>query len=127
LKDFAERYPDNVAINYNYALSLWDQEGGQQGNGLDKIEGLLHKAVSRAPESYEPHFNWEYCWKARSTTRTQSGNCARLRGWSQSSLPRTFISQCCTSELEIRLLRRGKVLSCARLKTKTERPILLRL
>jgi tetratricopeptide (TPR) repeat protein len=56
LKDFAERYPDNVAINYYYALSLWDQGGGQEGNGLDKIEGLLHKAASRAPEWYEAHF-----------------------------------------------------------------------
>ena len=56
LKDFAERYPDSAAIDYYYALSLWDRGGGREGNGLDKIESLLRKATSRVPQWYEPHY-----------------------------------------------------------------------
>ena len=54
LEDFAERYPDNAAINYYYAVSLWERGGGKQGKNVDKIEALLRKAVVEAPEWYEP-------------------------------------------------------------------------
>jgi tetratricopeptide (TPR) repeat protein len=56
LQDFAQRYPENAAANYFYALSLWERGGGEQGRGLDKIERLFRKAESLAPEWYEPHY-----------------------------------------------------------------------
>ena len=56
LQDFAQRYPENAAANYFYALSLWERGGGEQGRDLDKIERLLRKAESLAPEWYEPHY-----------------------------------------------------------------------
>ena len=56
LEDFAERYPDNAATNYYYAFSLWQRGGGQEGNNLAKIEGLMRKAEAKAPQWYEPHY-----------------------------------------------------------------------
>lgn len=56
LKDFAERYPQNPAANYEYAVSLWDRGGGEQGRNLDKIEALLRQAIATAPQWYEPHY-----------------------------------------------------------------------
>jgi tetratricopeptide (TPR) repeat protein len=56
LQDFAERYPGNAAANYYYAFSLWQRGGGEEGESLDKIEGLLRKAEAQAPEWYEPHY-----------------------------------------------------------------------
>lgn len=56
LKEFAERYPQNAAANYEYAVSLWDRGGGEQGRNLDKIEALLRQAIARAPRWYQPHY-----------------------------------------------------------------------
>ena len=56
LRDFVDRYPDNAATNYFYALSLWERGGGQQGRNLERIEQLLRKAESLSPEWYEPHY-----------------------------------------------------------------------
>lgn len=56
LQDFAQRYPDNAAANYFYALSLWERGGGQQGRNLEKIEQLLRKAEALSPQWYEPHY-----------------------------------------------------------------------
>lgn len=56
LKEFAERYPENAAANYFFALSLWERGGGVQGHGDDEIERLLHKAEALAPNWYEPHY-----------------------------------------------------------------------
>lgn len=56
LKDFAERYPDNAATNYFYALSLWKRNGGDGGSDLDTIGRLLHKAEALSPGWYEPHY-----------------------------------------------------------------------
>jgi tetratricopeptide (TPR) repeat protein len=56
LKDFAERYPDNAATNYFYALSLWKRNGGDGGSDLDAIGHLLHKAEALSPGWYEPHY-----------------------------------------------------------------------
>lgn len=56
LRDFAERYPGNAAANYYYAFSLWQRAGGEEGKNLDKIEGLLRKAETEAPDWYEPHY-----------------------------------------------------------------------
>ncbi len=56
LKVFAERDPDNAAMNYFYALSLWERGGGQQGRNLEKIEQLLLKAETLSPDWYEPHY-----------------------------------------------------------------------
>lgn len=56
LQDFAERYPENAAITYYYAYSLWQRGGGEEGKNLDKIEALLHRAEARAPGWYEPHY-----------------------------------------------------------------------
>jgi tetratricopeptide (TPR) repeat protein len=56
LKDFAERYPENAATNYFYALSLWKRGGGDEGRDLDEIGRLLHKAESLSPGWYEPHY-----------------------------------------------------------------------
>jgi tetratricopeptide (TPR) repeat protein len=56
LKDFAERYPDNAATNYFYALSLWERGGGAENRNLAQIERLLHKARILSPGWYEPHY-----------------------------------------------------------------------
>jgi tetratricopeptide (TPR) repeat protein len=56
LQDFAQRYPENAAANYFYALSLWERGGGDQGRDLDKIERLFRKAETLSPEWYEPHY-----------------------------------------------------------------------
>jgi len=56
LQDFAERHPENAAMNYYYALSLWERGGGEEGKNLDKIEGLLRKAEIESPGWYEPHY-----------------------------------------------------------------------
>jgi len=56
LEDFAERYPQNAAADYEYAVSLWDRGGGEQGRNLDRIEALLRQAIARAPKWYEPHY-----------------------------------------------------------------------
>src|SRR5437879_4481990 len=52
---FAERYPQNAAASYEYAVGLWDR-GGEQGRELDKIEALLRHAIERAPQWYQPHY-----------------------------------------------------------------------
>ena len=44
LRDFVERYPENAATNYFYALGMWERGGGDQGKDLVKIERLLRKA-----------------------------------------------------------------------------------
>jgi len=56
LREFAERYPENAATNYYYALSLWERGGGQEGRNLTRIEELLRKAETRNPGWYEPHY-----------------------------------------------------------------------
>ncbi len=56
LKDFAERYPDNAATNYFYALSLWERGGGPERRNLAQIERLLQKAQILSPRWYEPHY-----------------------------------------------------------------------
>lgn len=56
LKVFAERYPDNAATNYFYALSLWERGGGEEHRNLGQIESLLHKAEILSPGWYEPHY-----------------------------------------------------------------------
>lgn len=56
LKGFAERYPDNPAANYEYAVSLWDRKGGEEGKNHDEIERLLAKAIAKAPKWFEPHY-----------------------------------------------------------------------
>jgi len=56
LKDFAERYPDNAATNYFYALGLWERGGGAEHMNLAQIERLLHKAEILSPGWYEPHY-----------------------------------------------------------------------
>lgn len=56
LQDFAERYPQNAAADYEYAMSLWDRGGGEQGRNLDQIQALLRRTIARAPQWYEPHY-----------------------------------------------------------------------
>jgi tetratricopeptide (TPR) repeat protein len=56
LKQFAERYPENAAANYFYALALWERGGGAEGKGLQAIERLLRKAKGLDPGWYEPHY-----------------------------------------------------------------------
>lgn len=56
LQDFAERYPENAAANYYYALSLWDRGGGREGRNLDQIETSLRKAEMLDSGWYEPHY-----------------------------------------------------------------------
>jgi len=65
LQDFAQRYPENAAANYFYALSLWERGGGEQGRDLDKIERLFRKAESLAPEWYEPHYQLGVVYEAQ--------------------------------------------------------------
>lgn len=64
LQDFAERYPENAATNYFYALSLWEQSGGEGQSNLDKIQGLLRKAELLSPGWYEPHYQLGILYEA---------------------------------------------------------------
>ena len=64
LQDFAERYPENAATNYFYALSLWERGGGQEQRNLDKIQGLLRKAELLSPRWYEPHYQLGVLYEA---------------------------------------------------------------
>jgi tetratricopeptide (TPR) repeat protein len=64
LKDFAERYPDNAATNYFYALGLWERGDREAGRRLDEIERLLHKAESLSPGWYEPHYQLGVLYEA---------------------------------------------------------------
>ncbi len=65
LQDFAQRYPENAATNYFYALGLWERGGGDQGRELGKIERLFRKAESLAPEWYEPHYQLGVVYEAQ--------------------------------------------------------------
>jgi len=56
LQDFAQRYPENAAMSYYYAVSLWDRGGGEEGRNLVKIETLLRKAQALSPKWYEPDY-----------------------------------------------------------------------
>lgn len=64
LHDFAERYPNNAATIYFYALSLYERGGGNQGKDLVKIEQLLSKAEHLAPAWYEPHYQLGVVYEA---------------------------------------------------------------
>lgn len=65
LHDFAEKYPDNAATNYFYALNLWEREGGQEGKDVDAIERLLKKAEALSPQWYEPHYQLGVVYEAQ--------------------------------------------------------------
>jgi tetratricopeptide (TPR) repeat protein len=65
LHDFAERYPDNAAPNYFYALSSWERGGGDAGKDADKIEQLLKKAEALSPGWYEPHYQLGVVYEAQ--------------------------------------------------------------
>lgn len=65
LRAFAERYPDNAATNYFYALSLWERGGGEEGKDVDKIEQLLKKAEALSPGWYEPHYQLGVVYEAQ--------------------------------------------------------------
>jgi tetratricopeptide (TPR) repeat protein len=65
LGDFAERYPDNAATNYFYALSLWERGGGEAGKDVDKIEQILKKAEALSPGWYEPHYQLGVLYEAQ--------------------------------------------------------------
>ena len=56
LKGFSERYPDNPAANYEYAVSLWARKGGEEGKNLFEIEKLLAKTIAKSPQWFEPHY-----------------------------------------------------------------------
>jgi tetratricopeptide (TPR) repeat protein len=64
LRDFVQRFPENAATNYFYALGLWERGGGDQGKDLVKIEQLLRKAESLSPEWYEPHYQLGVVYEA---------------------------------------------------------------
>jgi tetratricopeptide (TPR) repeat protein len=64
LREFAERYPDNAATNYFYALNLWERGGGNAGAGVDKVERLLKKAEALSPQWYEPHYQLGVVYQA---------------------------------------------------------------
>lgn len=64
LKGFADRYPESAVTNYFYALSLWERGGGEQGQGRQKIEQLLKKAMAISPEWYEPHYQLGVLYQA---------------------------------------------------------------
>jgi tetratricopeptide (TPR) repeat protein len=63
LRDFVQRYPENAATNYFYALGLWER-GGDQGKDLGKIEQLLQKAEDLSPGWYEPHYQLGVMYEA---------------------------------------------------------------
>lgn len=56
LRDFAQRYPENAATNYFYALNLWERAGDDNSKDVQKVEELLRKAESLLPGWYEPHY-----------------------------------------------------------------------
>ncbi len=56
LKEFEERYPDNAAANYFYALALWERSGEAAGKDRTEIVRLLRRAEALKPGWYEPHF-----------------------------------------------------------------------
>jgi len=56
LAGFARLYPENGAASYYYAMSLWQEAGGESGANLAAIEGLLKKAIAADPSLYEAHF-----------------------------------------------------------------------
>lgn len=56
LAEFVERYPRSAAANYEFAVSLWDRKGGEQGANHAEIEKLLRKSIVEAPQWYEPHY-----------------------------------------------------------------------
>lgn len=64
LKDFADRYPDNAATNYFYALSLWERGGRDEGKNLPRIQELLRKAELLSPGWYEPHYQLGLLYEA---------------------------------------------------------------
>lgn len=64
LRDFAQRYPENAATNYFYALSLWERGGGDEGKDLANIEQLLRKAEDLSPGWYEPHYQLGVVYEA---------------------------------------------------------------
>ncbi|HUV71278.1 MAG TPA: tetratricopeptide repeat protein [Terracidiphilus sp.] len=64
LKDFADRYPDNAATNYFYALSLWERGGRDEGRNFPKIQELLRKAEALSPGWYEPHYQLGLLYEA---------------------------------------------------------------
>ena len=65
LQDFAQRYPENAATNYFYALRLWERSGGDQGGDWGKIESLFRKAETLAPDWYEPHYQLGVVYEAQ--------------------------------------------------------------
>ncbi len=56
LRAFAERYPNNAAANYEYAMSLWEQAKGEQEKNVSEITALLQRSLKTAPGWYEPHY-----------------------------------------------------------------------
>jgi tetratricopeptide (TPR) repeat protein len=64
LKEFVERYPENAATNYFYALSLWERGGGEEGRNLPRIQTLLRKAEILSPTWYEPHYQLGVLYEA---------------------------------------------------------------
>ena len=64
LEDFAQRYPENAATNYFYALGLWERGGSEDGKDFERIEQLLKKAESLSPGWYEPHFQLGVVYEA---------------------------------------------------------------
>lgn len=69
LEDFAKRYPQNAAANYEYALSLWDRRSGEQGLNLDRIEALLRNAIAKAPNWYQPHYQLGLVYESKAQPR----------------------------------------------------------
>lgn len=65
LRDFAERYPGNAAMNYFYALNLWEHQSGHAGEDFDRIERLLKKAEALSPGWYEPHYQLGVVYEAQ--------------------------------------------------------------
>ena len=63
LRDFVQRYPENAATNYFYALGMWER-GGDQGKDLAQIEQLLRKAEDLSPGWYEPHYQLGVVYEA---------------------------------------------------------------
>jgi Flp pilus assembly protein TadD len=73
LEDFARRYPQNAAANYEYAVSLWERGGGEQGRDLDRIEGLLRQAIARKPQWYEPHYQLGLLYESKAQPEAAIG------------------------------------------------------
>jgi tetratricopeptide (TPR) repeat protein len=73
LQDFATRYPENAAASYEYAMSLWDRGGGEQGRNLAEIEALLKRATARAPRWYEPHYQLAMVYESENRSRDAIG------------------------------------------------------